>query len=301
MKPLYTLSIALMLIACSEQPRRVVTPDTPAPYHFTYPELPATIPAEAHFDYMRDHFWDSYNFADTTLVHRADTTELLRAYALYVSTFVKGDPRYIADLMQRAAVEPRTFDHFVMLSEQILSDPNSPLRDNELYIPVLQAQLAAPHLDANHRVRPEYDLRKAMQNRVGHTAANLRYTLADGRTGNIHNLRYDHLLILFNTPGCPLCATLIREIEASPRLVTLQEQGKLKVLALYPDQDLEAWHAHAPQMPPHWLNAYAPDATADEHYDLRALPSLYLLDRHKTVLLRDAATIQAVEAILAVE
>jgi len=60
------------------------------------------------------------------------------------------------------------------------------------------------------------------------------------------------------------------------------------VLAVYPDADLSAW-LKAP-FPPGWISGY--DAgkviTGNQLYDLKAMPTLYLLDKEKRVILKDA-------------
>ena len=61
--------------------------------------------------------------------------------------------------------------------------------------------------------------------------------------------------------------------------------GRLEVLALYPDEDLTAWRAHAPQVPSSWINAYDKGCVVREKSlsDLHAVPALYLLDSRKRV------------------
>lgn len=69
------------------------------------------------------------------------------------------------------------------------------------------------------------------------------------------------------------------------------EAGDLTVLSLYPDKQLDLWYKHAKDFPPQWIVACDPVQAIDREqlYDLQAIPSLYLLDQDKTVLLKDAA------------
>ncbi len=87
-----------------------------------------------------------------------------------------------------------------------------------------------------------------------------------------------------------MCERIRAEIVASPLLSEMIRAGRLEVLALYPDEDLTAWRAHAPQVPSSWINAYDAGAriSKEELYDLKAIPSMYLLDRDKRVLAKDA-------------
>ena len=53
-------------------------------------------------------------------------------------------------------------DYFTMLAELVIHDPNSPLRNDEFYIPVLRAVLASPYYDEYERIGPSYDLNMAI-------------------------------------------------------------------------------------------------------------------------------------------
>ena len=66
--------------------------------------------------------------------------------------------------------------------------------------------------------------------------------------------------------------------------------GKLKVLTLYPDEDVELWQAHLEELSDEWINGYDKGQvlTRNALYDLSAIPSFYLLDKNKKVLLKDA-------------
>lgn len=78
-------------------------------------------------------------------------------------------------------------------------------------------------------------------------------------------------------------------LAASPFVTEWIKNNKLKILAVYPDEDLEAWKKHISYMPAGWINSY--DSTVslknDEIYDLKAIPTLYLLDKDKKVVLKD--------------
>ena len=165
----------------------------------------------------------------------------------------------------------------------MLHDPNSPARNDELYIPVLEALVSSPWLDRWERIAPQHDLRMASQNRIGRPANDFRYTTADGATRRMYDIRAEYLLLFINNPGCNMCKTVREAISASPMLNELIERGKLKVLALFPDEDLTEWQEYRPQIPARWINAYDKGCVVRDRelYDLKAIPALYLLDRVK--------------------
>jgi hypothetical protein len=67
---------------------------------------------------------------------------------------------------------------------------------------------------------------------------------------------------------------------------------KIAVLNIYIDEDLEAWRSYMPIYPENWYNGFDPDFVIrmDQLYNVRAIPSLYLLDKDKTVIMKDAVT-----------
>ena len=66
--------------------------------------------------------------------------------------------------------------------------------------------------------------------------------------------------------------------------------GRMKVLTLYPDEDVALWRSHLNELSDEWVNGYDKGQvlTHELLYDLSAIPSFYLLDKDKKVLLKDA-------------
>ncbi len=66
--------------------------------------------------------------------------------------------------------------------------------------------------------------------------------------------------------------------------------GRLAVVNVYIDEDIEAWKGYQDYYPDEWFNGYDPSFSIrqDIKYNVRAIPSLYLLDADKTVLMKDA-------------
>lgn len=290
---------ALCCIACGGRAKRTLYADQPAVFLPVLP--PSDLKGEALTDYMRDHYWDRFDFVDTLFLPRVDTTQMLEAYAAYVAYYVRPDDTSPIDsLMQRASVSRPMLEYFWMLADQILHEPNSPLRNDEFYIPVLRAVVASPWFDEWERIAPEHDLQLVMQNRVGQPANDFRYTLASGSQGRLYGVKADYTLVFISNPGCPMCRQLREELMASPRINEMVERGEMKILTLYPDENLEEWRSYSSEMPSAWINAYDKGCVVREEclYDLRAIPALYLLDRDKKVLLKDSVSVPDVERII---
>ena len=299
---LIILLAALCVAACGRRrsaPSQETAVSASRPRVFLPAIAPAGLSPDEQRDYLRRHYWDRFDFTDTLFVSEADTVQMIEAFARYIAVLSDrpADSAPMDSLMRRVSSSKPMLDYFAMLAGTVLHDPNSPLRNDEFYIPVLRAQLAAPWYDEYERIAPEYDLRMAMQNRVGQRANDFRYTLASGAGGTLYGLEAEYVLLFVNNPGCPMCRRLREEIASSPMLSEMIERGRLRVLALYPDEDLAAWREYRERMPAAWINAYDRGCVIREQglYDFHAIPALYLFDRDKRVLVKDSTDVPAIE------
>lgn len=268
---------------------------------YAMPSMPGMITEpEQRAQWAGQHFWDNFRWADTTLVgSRKSYTE--QAFVDYVQ-LLRNMPQNlvgqsVGTLFKKAAAEKPMFLCMAEVAEKYLYDANSPYRDDEYYIVALQAVLANPALDQWERIRPEGQLKLCLKNRVGHPANDFRYTVASGATNSLYGLKAPFTLIFFNNPGCPSCAQTLEALRQSQYITALVAEGTLAILAVYPDEDLTAWREYAGEFPANWINGY--DKTMaiknGELYDLKAIPTMYLLDREKKVLLKDVLALAAIE------
>ena len=312
MKRLIYIALALSLaVACksshkpannSEPTNSSTTEQTAMQLNFIPALAPAMLPQEQKMEYMREHYWDKFDFADTTFINQIDSTKMLTAFAVYATGYIPDSLayKYMPRLMQRASTSKRMYTYFLMLAEGVLHDPNSPLRNDEKYIPVLESAVQSSWLDEYERMPYEYDLEITRLNRIGRTANDFTYTLASGRTATLHNIKADYTLIFISNPGCPMCREVKEQITTSPMLQELIERKELKVLVIYPDTDLEAWREHLQDYPASWINGYDADQRIEKErlYDLKAIPALYLLDKQKRVMAKDCTDVAYIEKLL---
>lgn len=238
-----------------------------------------------------ERFWDGFEY--TAAASPADSAGLERAFAVWADLLTLLPQEQAAPLtgalIARGNDAPAMQLYLGELAERYLDDPNSPYRSEELYIPVLEALTAAPHIDEVYKLRPRAQLMSARKNRPGTRAADIAYATKEGGRGTLRSLGAEYTLLLFYNPGCSDCGRVEAYIARSRVFSPLITSGRMKVLALYPDEDLDEWRKHLHLMPAEWTVGYAPVGhTADSPYDLPAIPCLYLLGRDKTVIFKDA-------------
>lgn len=293
------LSFTLALVLCSCKSGNATAPQDKSARQdttiqaFTLPEMPAMLTApEQRADFLVRHYWDNVSFADTAFLNKKEVSE--QAWVDYCNIMNHVPPataqEAIKGMIKKTEQNRRMFDYFTELADKYLYDPNSPMRNEEFYIPVLEAMTASPVLSETEKIRPQARLELAQKNRPGTKALNFTYTLASGATGTLYQCPAEYTLLFINNPGCHACAETIEGLKSSQVISQLVAEKRLKILAVYPDEELEEWHKHRSEFPDEWINGY--DKTQSMKmkslYDLKAIPTLYLLDKNKTVLLKDA-------------
>ena len=185
------------------------------------------------------------------------------------------------------------FQEWLSVQEHYLYDVNSPYRDEEAYIPVLEEIINSPYADSAQKVRAERDLPLFSLNRIGQPASDFRFTLRTGRQQSLYEVSADHILLIFSNPGCEACKEVQQKLEAESGIRQMMEDGSLKVVNIYPDDNLEDWMENSAEYPSKWISGYAPQVDEAKEgelplYNIRAIPTFYLLDREHRTLVKDA-------------
>ena len=263
----------------------------------TLPLIPAMLNTpELRADYLVRHYWDNMDFTDTTYINLPDVTE--QAWVDFIDILkIVPDTTAIAAIKQMYKMADQkkvVFFYYTDLAEKYLYDPNSPMRNEEFYIPVLDAMLESKVLNDTEKILPQGRRELAEQNRIGRPAEDFTYTLLSGKNGTLYGVKAKYTLLFINNPGCHACEEGIEALKQAPAINKEFAAGSLKILAIYPDEDKEEWERHLPDFPKEWINGYDKKLVIKEKnlYDLKAIPTLYLLDKDKKVLLKDATVAQ---------
>ena len=255
------------------------------------PQPPALLSGDSlRMGWLAGHYWDNLDWGDERWV--ADTAALesyFTPWAELLSRMPETEAaRLSGSLFRKGNDHPDMQLRLLEAAEYFWDHPNSPFRNEELFIPVLEAIIAAPGIDSLYKLRPGAQLASAHKNRPGMRAADLTYTLGSGATGRLSDIRAEYTLLMFYNPGCPECGRLEEYIPRSEVLGPLIASGRLTVLAIYPDEDVAAWRDHLSQMPVGWTvgRCYIQKGGRGPYF-LPSIPALYLLDRDKNVLVKD--------------
>ena len=174
--------------------------------------------------------------------------------------------------------------------ENLLYDPNSPYRNEEIFLHIAEYMSSYQGIDSISRVRFQQIANDCSLNRLGEVVTDFTYaTLNDGES-TLHSIKSDYVFLFFSNPGCNSCFNIIQSIKSSEKITRLQKEGRLTILNMYIDEDLENWIGYMKEYPKNWINAYDPNISIKNNklYSIRAIPSIYLLDKEKRAILKDA-------------
>ena len=302
---LLCLISALLFVACKH--RRPESPadvqDTVRAVCYTRPEIPVMMTdPEQRARYYVKHYWDGYLLTDTAFIRGDDTEQL---YADFIGALQYVDPEEsgaaLKRMMCRMETDSTAYARFCTLGEKYLYDPNSPMRNENYYIPVLEQMISSQRLGEVDKIRPADRLKQARKNRPGMVAADFSYVTPKGKAGRMSRIKAEYTLLFFYDPDCPNCRKHEQILAEMPAFLEMQKKGIIRVLAVYPDDNEEEWLLRSSHMPQGWIVGWNKqgDIRYKTLYDIHATPTMYLLDRQKKVILKDASMEQLVRYLSA--
>ena len=257
------------------------------------PDVPAVLSEPSQqAAYIIEHFWDAMDFADTLRSHSTDFME--QNFSNFIIFFPYAEPQArrnaVDRLMTAAQADSTAYYKLADIAEKYLYDPNSPMLSEDIYILFLEKLADSPLAGEYGALRYRYQLEAALKNRPGDIAADLTYVTREGRSCRLHSTPVDGaLLIIFYDPECDHCKGIMASIYGDASISDAVADGRLAVLALCSEGTREQWESTAGSLPAEWGVGYVTsDITGRQIYVLRAMPTLYLLDADKRVVLKDA-------------
>lgn len=287
------VSIVGCLTSCKDAgkplQKEVETETTNVQTVFKLPEIPVTLNTpEGRSDYLIRHYWDNFDFNDSLSISNPEAAEQFFVDFIDISSRASMPlaKEGITIFMQRSSQNQQVQNFFIGLLDKYLYDPNSPMRNEELYIPALKYLVTSSNARIEDKVRSEYRLKMALKNRPGELATDFVFAEGTGKVRRLSDVKNEYVLLYFNNPGCSGCRQVTGQISASD----LSKNDRLTIVAVYPDKDLDEWKKAQHEIPSEWINGYSPDGVVMEKelYDLKAIPTLYLLNKDRKVILKDA-------------
>ena len=247
-----------------------------AQVEFPYPHIPDSIAVNYdRLSWMLNNFWNNFNFRNESannlkvgeqglvdyinLMGNADSIQAATSASIFANRLMT---------IPRSSIMRKVFKN---LAEHYLDNPYSPMRNDRTYATLIEAIAAMPDstISSTERIRLLDKSRLLRLNLPGNKASNFTLTTPDGEEKSLQEINADLLLLYFYDPDCEQCKETQKHMEQSGIL----KDKRLQILRVNPtDYDLAGRLLY-------WFDR---------------MPSLYLLDKDKRVILKDA-TIEETE------
>lgn len=256
--------------------------------------------------YFVEHFWDAFFDGaeglqcDSVTVCGVPGKEFEEAFSAYVLLLETQDidiGKRSVDVLfdkveacQKADTLSNAYSVFSYMMDHYLYDPNSPVRDEDLYQSYVYRLANSSLTDPDLVPAYAMDAILCARNAVKTKASDFTFKDAAGRSHRLYDIDADYILLFFSNPDCKACQDITGTFKGLPALNRMVTAGRLAVVSIYIDDDLAAWRRSLSEYPKSWYVGY--DASkairGDLVYNIRGIPSLYVLDSDKLVVMKDA-------------
>lgn len=273
--------------------RTAIAPDTLSLLELTLPDIPKnlTVPSE-RASFLLAHFWDAMDFGDTLRSRNRAFVE--QNFVNFISLFPHANSMALAPavktLVNRAEKDPVAYHILTGLIKKYLYEYDSPMRDEDYFILFLSEVTESAILNEYDKERFTYLLNVAKKNRIGTRVADFTYLTREGKQMTLYDTPAEKLLLIFYDPDCRHCIEVMEDLNNNALLKQLVKDKKLMVAALYADEDRTAWNRTKNELPVDWIVGFDLDNILEkELFVLPDMPTIYLLDNNKTVIIKEAS------------
>lgn len=306
---LAALCLGLFVFAgCNGARSKKAQPQSDAVQTRAFPEteVPMMYEGDDRLMFKALHYWDAYLdtskvfYSDTSIFNGVTKDNLEKAFGTYavmveMLPLDKGVEAVSslfdqADLFFRRDTASRMLERVTFYVQKYFYDPNSPVRSEDLYLPFVTKLSVCPSVPQNRHPGYAFDARMCALNRTGIKAADFEFTDLRGRIRSLYSVKAPLTLLFFSNPGCPSCKGIIEALTADGKIADMVSSGKLAVVNIYIDQEIDKWKEYAGVYPKNWYSGYDHKyiIRTDVLYNVRAIPSMYILDKDKKVIMKDA-------------
>ena len=247
---------------------------------------PDSVRIMINYGHLRDHYFDRVNFSNSNLIRTPILKNKLNQYfnRLLVQSPDSIMPQ-IDRVVKKAKVNSDMYQFVVVYALNNYLD-NKIMGLDEVFVHIAEEYYIkdeAPWADSTFMVRLTDRVMKIKPNLIGRKAQDLKMETISGEWISLHQVDRKFIVIYFWEPNCGFCK------EATPKLYEIYQKYRdkgMEVVAVYTQQDKEEWDKYINETGYDWINAWDPNQQTyfRFYYDVHSTPTLYLLDRDKTII-----------------
>ena len=270
---------------------------------FPLPIIPDTLTEAAdRANYAIEHFWDNLDIHKPEFISEPNYSEQAFAdfvHILHYATDPNAVNNGLSTLINKVAVDSDATQIFNDLIVKYLNGYDSPVRNDTLFIKAAQMMLDSAALDDISIQRLTYRIKLASKNQIGTEATDFLFQTPDSFVYNLLSVTHDgYIILLFYDPQCNNCNEVESILANSETIERLTKRAKVNIMAVSVEGDEIEWLMKIQDLPSDWIHGFNDgEIQESELYDLGAIPSIYLLDKDNTIVLKDVDIFQLLDYI----
>ena len=238
------------------------------------------------------NYWQNFNFSDSTS-YSPETSEQI--FANFINAFPNYDNKQVSaaidGLIENSESSDFAFQYFLNLFDKYLYDGNSPFHNDLYYEMALNKLVKSQRISDTDKIKYTTIKKLVSKNQMGTKATNFTFSTDKKSTQQLYELQGAFTILFFYEPNCPVCKSHIETLKKDTHFNEYLTENNINLLAVYPDGNLEIWDNFKNELPQNWINAIDKNQTIlkNQLYDLKASPTIYLLDKDMNVILKDCS------------
>lgn len=246
---------------------------------------------DAFLQYYTKHIFDHYNFQDTRMLTHPMLYEKLKDWCGFAFEMKISDgARTVSKLLTKAKVNDTTYNAFFDYLERDFGFFKSDHWTEDIYLEMLRNALDYNKLENSRRVRYETLYALHNKNLAGQQVPNFNILWPDNSTSTLYDIESDYLILFFQNPDCPTCTEMRRIFAANDTLNQAIDNGKIKVLTIYFNEDENLWRNYVKtKANPRYLHGWEFEhkIVDEDLFYTPYIPFLFLLDKDKKVIKKE--------------
>ncbi len=248
-----------------------------------YKKLPNAQPYKKRSDFLRAHFFDNIDFADTTLLYSeifyVSCTDYLTDYVA-----VPSDSNFIQAvdfIMRRPAENSPIYIYILNLLVNTFSDTEW----EGTFVHLVDTYLEKNTCDQTPHNKTMSERAAVIKKlKAGNPAPEIVMNDAEGKPRSLFELKSKVVLLIFWSSECPHCEEVMAQI---CQLYDLYKASGLEIYGVSADTDKAKWAAAIRKNKMTWINVcdlLGFQSPTIENYNAYSTPTFFVLDAQKTIV-----------------
>lgn len=260
---------------------------------FEYPVAPEELTSLTDkSNYLVEHFWDSFDFNTKNTV---DQNALNDAFRVYIIPLRWADANLaitqVDKLINTLSKNPTLLFQFTKAAEENLYGPRAEVWVDDIYLKFTDALLKNKKISSTRKQKYEKQTLALRNSRPGTKASEFKFYDADGNEKEYFAMSTPTIFI-FGDPSDTDWRLARLKMETNTALNQALDKGQINILFISP-VEIEDAKIEFSNYPSKWITGIAP--SVGEIYDIRAIPSIYLIGKDGTIILKNSSLIDTIE------